>query len=52
MTFAETVQLLGNLGDFLSSIAVLVTLVYLSVQVRQAKQQIIHNSQITRGDAA
>ena len=52
MTLTETAQLLGGFGDFLSSIAVLATLVYLAVQVRQVKQQIVHASQITKGEAA
>jgi len=29
------IQTLGNLGDFIGSLAVLVTLVYLSIQTRQ-----------------
>lgn len=35
-TFA---QLLGSYGEFIGSIAILVTLVYLSIQVRQARVQ-------------
>ena len=35
MTLIETVQLLGNLGEFLAAIAVLATLGYLVVQIRQ-----------------
>lgn len=52
MTLTETAQLLGNFGEFVSSIAILATLVYLAVQIRQAKEQIIHTSQVTRSEAA
>ena len=52
MPFTETAQLLCNIGEFLSSVAVLATLIYLAVQVRQAKEEIVHNSQTTRGEAA
>ena len=37
MDLNSTVQLLGNIGEFVSSIAILVTLAYLSVQVRAAR---------------
>lgn len=33
----ETVQMLGNLGEFVGAIAVVATLVYLSIQVRHAR---------------
>jgi hypothetical protein len=52
MSFSEVAQLLGNIGEFIGSIVVIVTLVYLAVQVRQAKEQIIHASQQMRGQAA
>ena len=32
-------QLLGNYGEFVGSLAILITLVYLSIQVRQVKRQ-------------
>lgn len=35
MDLMSTAQLLGNLGEFLGAIAVVVTLVYLAVQIRQ-----------------
>ncbi len=35
MSLMETGQLLGNFGEFVSSIAVLATLAYLAIQVRQ-----------------
>ena len=37
MDLNTTVQLLGNIGEFVSSIAILVTLGYLAVQVRAAR---------------
>ena len=40
MTLMETAQLLGNFGEFVASIAVLATIIYLAVQVKQAKRQI------------
>jgi hypothetical protein len=38
MTFFELTAVLGNLGDFLGSLAVLATLVYLSTQVRESNR--------------
>jgi len=38
MTAMETIQLLGNLGEFVGAIAVFATLLYLAVQVREAKK--------------
>jgi len=38
MTFAEAMDVLGNLGEFVGAIAVLVTLGYLTVQIRQNTQ--------------
>jgi len=35
MDFMSTAQLLGNLGEFVGAIAVVVTLVYLAFQIRQ-----------------
>lgn len=35
MTLAEWAQLLGNIGEFVGAIAVVATLAYLSVQIRQ-----------------
>ncbi len=45
-TFA---QLLGNYGEFLGSIAVLATLIYVSVQVRQAKANAADTNRLNRG---
>ena len=38
MDLMSTAQLLGNLGEFLGAIAVVVTLFYLAVQVRHGKE--------------
>jgi hypothetical protein len=35
MTLMETAQLLGNFGEFAGAIAVVVTLIYLALQIRQ-----------------
>jgi hypothetical protein len=40
MSFPEWTSVLGNLGDFISSIAVLLTLIYLTIQVKQAKHEV------------
>jgi len=36
MSLMETYQVLGNLGEFIGSIAILITLIYLAAQIRQA----------------
>ena len=36
MTLMETAQLLGNFGEFFGAIAVVATLIYLAIQVRQS----------------
>lgn len=38
MSLLELTALLGNLGEFLGSIGVLATLIYLALQVRQSKE--------------
>ena len=45
MTLAD----LGNLGDFISSIAIIVTLVYLTVQIRQGRSVLEENRRIALG---
>jgi hypothetical protein len=45
-------QLLGNYGEFVGAIAVLATLAYLSVQVRQARNQLNLAGRQARADAA
>lgn len=37
MTLHETANLLGNFGEFVGSVAIVVTLVYLAIQVRKAQ---------------
>ena len=39
MTWIETTEVLGNLGDFLGSVAVLATLLYLAAQTRAIRKQ-------------
>jgi hypothetical protein len=39
---------LGNLGDFLGGIAVIATLIYLAIQIRQNTMQIAKNSETGR----
>ena len=41
---------LGNLGDFIGGVAVLVTLIYLSIQIRQNTAQVKIGSEIARAD--
>jgi len=38
MSATETAQFLGNIGEFVGAIGVIVTLVYLAIQVRHSKQ--------------
>jgi hypothetical protein len=45
MPFIELSAILGNLGEFVGSIAVLGTLVYVSVQVNQSKELLERQSQ-------
>lgn len=45
MTLTETAKLLGNFGEFLGSIGVIVTLIYLAVQIRS-------NTSATRANAS
>jgi hypothetical protein len=44
-------QLLGNYGEFVGAIAVVVTLAYLAVQVRQSKEATEANTRQMRGQA-
>ena len=37
-------ETLGNLGEFLGGTAVLVSLIYLAVQIRQGNRQVEHNT--------
>lgn len=45
MDIQNTAQLLGNFGEFVGAIAVVVTLVYLSLQVRQGKKSLDANTE-------
>jgi len=47
MDLITTAQLLGNIGEFISSIAVLGTLVYLAVQIRHSKILLERNQAIS-----
>ena len=44
-------EALGNLGDFLGGIGVIVTLIYLAVQIRQNTAQLRRNERYARNDA-
>lgn len=44
MNLQDTAQLLGNLGEFFGSVAVIATLVYLAVQIRTARSEADANS--------
>ena len=46
MEFVELTEVLGNVGEFLGSIAVLVTLVYLAVQVRHSRTLLEENRKV------
>jgi len=52
MDHQSLAQLLGNYGEFFGAIAVLGTLIYLSVQVRQANTQLDLVGRQARADAA
>ena len=52
MTVMETVQVLGNLGEFVGAIAVVLTLVYLANQVRYSKEALSENTNSVRAAAA
>ena len=36
MDLMTTAQLLGNFGEFIGSVAIFVTLIYLAIQIRQS----------------
>jgi hypothetical protein len=44
-----TLEDLGNIGEFVAAIAVVVSLVYLAFQIRQGSRQIIHNTNSVLG---
>ena len=45
MTLMETAQLLGNFGEFFGAIAVVGTLIFLAIQIRQSKDAMNANTQ-------
>ena len=45
-------QDLGNLGEFVGAVAVVVSLVYLALQIRQNTRQLDHNSDVVAANAA
>jgi len=47
---AGIVDALGNIGDFIGGLAVVVTLVYLAVQVRQNSKQLLESAAATRAE--
>ncbi len=51
MDFQAAAQILGNIGEFVGSIAVVATLAYLTVQVRQAKQASNDAIRLARAEA-
>jgi hypothetical protein len=46
MSFVEFTEVLGNLGEFLGSLAVFATLIYLALQIRQSKELLERNEKI------
>ena len=44
----DTIQMLGNLGEFVGALAVVATLVYLTIQVRHSRDAIEENSRLAR----
>ena len=52
MTFIEISEVLGNLGEFIGSVAVLVTLIYLAVQVRHSRDLLEDSRKIALGQVS
>ncbi len=52
MTLMESAQLLGNFGEFAGAIAVVGTLIYLAIQIRQSKKATEANTRSLRGTAS
>jgi hypothetical protein len=46
MTFIELLAVLGNLGEFVGSVAMLATLLYLAVQVRHSRELLARGEKI------
>ena len=47
MGIGELSEILGNIGDFVGSVAVLVTLIYLAVQVKHSRELLEENRKIS-----
>jgi hypothetical protein len=52
MSVVELTAVLGNIGEFVGSLAVLATLIYLSVQVKEAKEALLADSRDQRASRA
>ena len=52
MDFVTTSQILGNVGEFVGAIAVVVTLAYLAVQIRHNKEATDTNTRTIRANSA
>lgn len=52
MGFVEISAIFGNIGEFIGSVAVLATLIYLAVQVRDGKQLLETNKKIALGQVS
>jgi hypothetical protein len=44
MSLLETAQILGNLGEFVSAVVIVATLIYLAMQIRQNSEQLAAQS--------
>ena len=44
MSFMDTAQVLGNLGEFVGAIVIVATLIYLAMQIRQNSEQLAAQS--------
>ena len=44
----ETIQMLGSLGEFVGAIAVVATLIYLTIQVRHSREAMEENSRLAQ----
>ena len=44
----ETLQMLGNLGEFVGAFAVVATLIYLTIQVRHSRDAMQENARLAR----
>ena len=43
----ETIEILGNLGEFIGAVCIVITLVYLSIQVRHSRSLMEANNVVT-----